>query len=60
MFEMARLIQIPRLEGIFMLNMHSHQNGYYGPNVTVSQTMLKKLPQPPSQKSLRISLSFTE
>lgn len=43
-----------------MLNLIPHENQFYGNQVTASPTVLKKIDKPPCQKSLRISVSYTE
>lgn len=43
-----------------MLNLHPHEQEFYGNQITASQTVLRKIDKPSGQKSLRITISYTE
>lgn len=60
-FEMERLLNVPRMEGIFMINLRENDGQeFYGSRVTVAQGVVRRVDKPPGQKSLRISLSYSE
>jgi hypothetical protein len=42
-FEMVRLVNIPKLEGIFMLNLIPHNQPFYGSQFTANQSVIKKM-----------------